>query len=37
MVYLYLFGAGAEETIQRDEAGWREWMERTFDQAKSMG
>jgi uncharacterized protein YndB with AHSA1/START domain len=33
MVYLYLFGAGAEEAIRRDEAAWHEWMERTFDHA----
>ena len=31
MVYLYLFGAGAEEAIRRDEAAWRGWIERTFD------
>jgi uncharacterized protein YndB with AHSA1/START domain len=30
MVYLYLFGAGADEAIRRDEAAWRDWMERTF-------
>jgi len=30
MVYLYLFGAGAEETIRREETAWREWIERTF-------
>ena len=33
MVYLYLFGAGAEEAIRRDEPAWREWIERTFDSA----
>ena len=33
MVYLYLFGTGAEETIRREEAAWRAWMERTFDPA----
>jgi uncharacterized protein YndB with AHSA1/START domain len=37
MVYLYLFGAGAEEAIGRDEAAWQEWIERTFDPAISMG
>ena len=36
MVYLYLFGAGAEEAIRREEADWREWIERTFDPAKSI-
>jgi uncharacterized protein YndB with AHSA1/START domain len=30
MLYLYLFGAGAEEAIRRDEAAWGEWIERTF-------
>jgi hypothetical protein len=30
MVYLYLFGAGAEEAIRQDEASWREWIKRTF-------
>jgi len=30
MVYLYLFGAGAEEAIRSAEAGWREWINRTF-------
>ena len=30
MIYLYLFGAGAEEAIRRDEPAWREWIERTF-------
>ena len=29
MVYLYLFGADAEEAIRRDEAAWREWITRT--------
>jgi uncharacterized protein YndB with AHSA1/START domain len=33
MVYLYLFGAGAEEAIRRDQPTWREWIERTFDPA----
>ena len=36
MVYLYLFGAGAEEAIRRDQATWREWIERTFDSAISI-
>ncbi len=36
MVYLYLFGAGAEEAIRREEAAWREWIERTFDPATSI-
>jgi uncharacterized protein YndB with AHSA1/START domain len=30
MVYLYLFGAGADEAIQRDQPAWQEWIERTF-------
>jgi uncharacterized protein YndB with AHSA1/START domain len=30
MVYLYLFGAGAEQAIRRDEPAWREWIKRTF-------
>jgi uncharacterized protein YndB with AHSA1/START domain len=33
MVYLYLFGAGAEAAIRQDQAAWREWMKRTFDPA----
>lgn len=37
MVYLYLFGAGAEEAIRQEEPAWQEWIERTFDPAKSMG
>jgi len=37
MVYLYLFGAGAEEAIRQDQAAWREWIKRTFDPAISMG
>jgi uncharacterized protein YndB with AHSA1/START domain len=37
MVYLYLFGAGAEEAIRREAAAWRQWIERTFDPAISMG
>lgn len=37
MVYLYLFGAGAEDAIRRDEAAWREWIDRTFDPAISTG
>jgi uncharacterized protein YndB with AHSA1/START domain len=35
MVYLYLFGAGAEEAIRRDQAAWLAWIERTFDAAPS--
>jgi uncharacterized protein YndB with AHSA1/START domain len=35
MVYLYLFGAGAEEAIQREQAGWQAWIERTFNPATS--
>ncbi len=31
MVYLYLFGAGADEAIQQDQAAWRDWIKRTFD------
>jgi uncharacterized protein YndB with AHSA1/START domain len=30
MVYLYLFGAGAEDAIRREEPEWRQWFERTF-------
>jgi hypothetical protein len=37
MVYLYLFGAGAEEVIRQNQVSWREWIERTFDSARSMG
>jgi hypothetical protein len=37
MVYLYLFGPGAGEAIQRDQAAWGEWMKRTFAPAASMG
>ena len=33
MVYLYLFGGGAEEAIRHDEVAWREWMNRTFTPA----
>jgi hypothetical protein len=32
MVYLYLFGPGAEDAIRRDEDAWREWLARTFEQ-----
>jgi uncharacterized protein YndB with AHSA1/START domain len=35
MVYLYLFGAGAEEVIRQDRAAWEEWIKRTFDPARS--
>jgi len=31
MVYLYLFGAGAEAAIQREAPAWQEWIDRTFD------
>jgi hypothetical protein len=31
MIYLYLFGAGAEEAIRRDQPIWQAWIERTFD------
>jgi uncharacterized protein YndB with AHSA1/START domain len=31
LVYLYLFGTGAEAAIRRDETAWRAWMERTFN------
>jgi hypothetical protein len=37
MVYLYLFGAGAEEAIQRDQVAWHEWIERTFVPATATG
>src|SRR5262249_24026232 len=37
MVYLYLFGAGAEEAIRQDHAACGEWINRTFDPAKSCG
>jgi uncharacterized protein YndB with AHSA1/START domain len=37
MVYLYLFGAGAEEAIRRDQEAWREWIERTFEPATNIG
>jgi hypothetical protein len=37
MVYLYFFGAGAEEAIRQHQAAWREWIKRTFDPAMSMG
>jgi uncharacterized protein YndB with AHSA1/START domain len=30
MVYLYLFGAGADEAIQRDQPAWQAWLEQTF-------
>lgn len=30
MVYLYLFGAGADKAIQRDQPAWQAWIERTF-------
>ena len=30
MLYLYLFGPGAQEAIARDEPVWQDWMERTF-------
>jgi uncharacterized protein YndB with AHSA1/START domain len=30
MLYLYLFDAGAQAAIARDEAAWQNWMERTF-------
>ncbi|MBV9580686.1 MAG: SRPBCC domain-containing protein [Chloroflexi bacterium] len=30
MVYLYLFGAGVEATIRREESAWSAWIERTF-------
>jgi len=30
MLYLYLFGPGAQAAIARDEAAWRDWIERTF-------
>jgi uncharacterized protein YndB with AHSA1/START domain len=30
MVYLYLFGAGAEEAIRQHQGAWNEWIERTF-------
>ncbi len=30
MVYLYLFGAGADAAIGRAQAAWREWIKRTF-------
>lgn len=30
MLYMYLFGPGAQEAIARDEPAWRDWMERTF-------
>src|SRR5262249_17275355 len=36
MVYLYLFGAGAEEALRQDRAAWHEWINRTFDPAVSM-
>ena len=37
MVYLYLFGAGADEAIRRDQPTWLEWIARTFDPALSNG
>jgi uncharacterized protein YndB with AHSA1/START domain len=30
MLYLYLFGPGAQEAIARDQPAWGDWMERTF-------
>ncbi len=30
MIYLYLFGPGADEAIARDEPAWNAWLERTF-------
>jgi uncharacterized protein YndB with AHSA1/START domain len=35
MVYLYFFGAGADEAIRQQQAGWQAWLERTFDPAVS--
>jgi hypothetical protein len=35
MVYLYLFGAGAEGAIQHEQTAWQAWIERTFDPARS--
>jgi hypothetical protein len=37
MVYLYLFGGGAGEAIQREHAGWQAWIERTFESTTSAG
>ena len=37
LVYLYLFGAGAEEVIRRDESAWNEWLARTFDTTGERG
>jgi uncharacterized protein YndB with AHSA1/START domain len=31
MVYLYLFGAGADDALRQAEPAWREWIERTFE------
>jgi uncharacterized protein YndB with AHSA1/START domain len=37
MVYLYLFGPGAEQAISRDQVAWNEWIERTFAPAITTG
>jgi hypothetical protein len=34
MLYLYLFGPGAEEAIRRDQPTWGEWIQRTFPPVK---
>ena len=37
MVYLYLFGPGAEDAIHHQQPAWQDWIDRTFDPATSTG